>query len=558
MAVIDSKVLFITTSPRTPAKMVPEIKLLCDHFEGQPWNHDTQVAFMKLLREENFFHGSGANDPAFSARDRINRAPQALGFVTLRPTIQLTPAGRKLITAKRKEEVFLKQLLKFQLPSPYHKTRAGDDTFFVRPYLELFRLIRYFGSLKFDELMLFGLQLTHYERFDEVVNKIETFRADKAKHQGSYRLFLGEYTDRVISEIYADELAAGRTRTRESRDTSPAKFKETKASNMHDYADACVRYLRATGMVNISYVGHSLSIVPEKIEEVDYFLDYTDRKPRFIDDLTGYVSYLTSTELPYLLTDDKELLVERFKQEFPDILVPDGATAEQLKDLLDSYLDIRRNQLLDKEVEEIKDGKEYDDIKTVFKQIRERTLYDIPLMLEWNVWRAMTMIDGGNIIANLKFDDYGKPLSTAQGNMSDIICEYEGFDVTVEVTTATGQRQYEMEGEPVARHLGKHKKAVGKEAYCLFIAPTINPATVSFFYMLQKTNIDFYGGQSTIIPLDYEAFEKMLDDSFKAKYTPNQEQVKSIFTFSQEYAKQANGEQEWYNAVLNKALNWLE
>lgn len=558
MAVIDSKVLFITTSPRTPAKMVPEIKLLCDHFSGQLWNHETQVAFMDLLREENFFHGSGANDPAFSARDRINRAPQALGFVTLRPTIQLTPAGRKLITAKRKEEVILKQLLKFQLPSPYHTTRAGDDTFFVRPYLELFRLIRYFGSLKFDELMLFGLQLTHYERFDEVVYKIETFRAEKATHQGSYRQFLGEYTDKVISEIYADDLASGRTKTRESRDTSPAKFKKTKASNMHDYADACVRYLRATGMVNISYVGHSLSIVPEKIEEVDYFLDYTDRKPRFIDDLNGYVSYLTSAELPYLLTDDRELLIERFKQEFPNIPVPEGATAEQIKDLLDSYLVIRRDQLLNKEVEEIKDGKKYDDIKTVFQHIRERTLYDIPLMLEWNVWRAMTMIDGGNIVANLKFDDYGNPLSTAQGNMSDIICEYDGFDITVEVTTATGQRQYEMEGEPVARHLGKHKKAVGKEAYCLFIAPTINPATVSFFYMLQKTNIDFYGGQSTIIPLDYEAFEKMLDDSFKAKYTPKQEQVKSIFTFSKEYAKEAAGEQDWYNAVLNKALNWLD
>lgn len=115
-----------------------------------------------------------------------------------------------------------------------------------------------------------------------------------------------------------------------------------------------------------------------------------------------------------------------------------------------------------------------------------------------------------------------------------------------------------MEGEPVARHLGKHKKASGKDSYCLFIAPSINPATVSFFYMLQKTNIDFYGGASTIIPLDYEAFEKMLDDSFKAKYTPDQNQVKSIFTFSKEYAMKATGEQDWYNAVLQKALTWLD
>lgn len=67
MANINSKVIFVTTSPRTPAKMIPEIDLLYQNFAGQEWNNDTQIAFMKLLKEENFFNGEGANDPAFSA-----------------------------------------------------------------------------------------------------------------------------------------------------------------------------------------------------------------------------------------------------------------------------------------------------------------------------------------------------------------------------------------------------------------------------------------------------------------------------------------------------------
>ena len=83
MARIDSKVVFVTTSPRTPAKMIPEIDLLYQNFAGQKWNNDTQIAFMELLKDENFFNGEGANDPAFSARDRINRAPKALGFVSV-------------------------------------------------------------------------------------------------------------------------------------------------------------------------------------------------------------------------------------------------------------------------------------------------------------------------------------------------------------------------------------------------------------------------------------------------------------------------------------------
>jgi hypothetical protein len=31
----------------------------------------------------------------------------------------------------------------------------------------------------------------------------------------------------------------------------------------------------------------------------------------------------------------------------------------------------------------------------------------------------MTMLDGGEIKANLKFDDFGNPMLTAQGNMAD-------------------------------------------------------------------------------------------------------------------------------------------
>ena len=224
--------------------MIPEIELLNTHFAGQKWNIETQRAFMELLKEENFFNGEGANDPAFSARDRINRAPKALGFVTLSPTISLTPAGVELVNSARKDEIFLRQLLKFQVPSPYHKPSANSADFWVKPYLELFRLIRHFGSLKFDELMIFGLQLVDYREFDTIASTINEFRAAKAQNEGNYKKFRFEYLDQELRTIYADEIIAGNTRTRETNDASVAKFLKTKASNMRDYADACIRYLR--------------------------------------------------------------------------------------------------------------------------------------------------------------------------------------------------------------------------------------------------------------------------------------------------------------------------
>ena len=555
---IDSKVLFITTSPRTPEKMIPEIDLLSKNFEGKKWNTETQIAFMELLRNENFFNGSGNNDPAFSARDRINRAPKALGFILLEPTIKLTESGKALISAKRKEEVFLRQLLKFQIPSPYHTPSEKAADFYVKPYLEILRLIYTLGTLKFDELMIFGLQLTDYREFNNIVKKIEKFRIDREKTSKKYREFKYYAQMNELQEIYSSELAKGETSTRESNIATAKKFLQTKASNMHDYADACIRYLRATGLVSISHIGRSLSILPEKKKDVEFILNNISREPVFIDDKAKYLDYLGNSELPKLLTDNKDSLLQKIKEENPTEQIQESVTIHELKEKLDDLIITKREKLIQSQIAEIKDYKKYDDIQTTFTQIEENDIYDPSLILEWNVWRGMTMLDGGNIKANLKFDDFGNPMSTAQGNMADIVCDYETFGLTVEVTMASGQKQYEMEGEPVSRHLAKFKKETGKEAYCLFVAPTINEACIAHFYGLHNLNISYYGGKSVIVPLPLNVFKKMLEDSFKASYTPNPQQVKTFFEYSKSIASESQSEQEWYNKIVEKALNWLE
>lgn len=557
MARIDSKVIFVTTSPRTPAKMIPEIELLNTHFSGQKWDTDTQRAFMELLKEENFFNGKGVKDPAFSARDRINRAPKALGFVSLSPTISLTQAGTELVTSKRKEEIFLRQLLKFQVPSPFHKPTEKAAEFWVKPYLELFRLIRHFGSLKFDELRLFGLQLTDYRHFDSIVSKIDQFRIEKAQNQGNYKKFYKEYLQSELQQIFSDRIQSGKTKTRETKDASISTFLRTQASNLRDYADACVRYLRATGLVNISHIGKSLSIAPEKIEEVDYFLEHTDREPCFVGNEGLYIEYLGNPEFPVLLSDNRDLLVNKIQTEFPNITIEDAISLKDLKNILADELEGRKKKFINDQVAAIKDYRLFEDINTTFDQILDNSLYDTPLMLEWNTWRAITMMDGGKIKANLKFDDFGNPMSTAQGNMADIVCDYGDFGLTVEVTMQGGQRQYETEGEPVTRHLAKIKRETNKPAYCLFIAPNINDSCIAHFYALHKMNISYYGGTSTIIPLPLSVFIKMVEDSHNASYTPEPKHIQRFFEHSNELANSTNNEIDWYNRITKKALNWL-
>jgi len=537
--------------------MIPEIELLNTHFAGQEWNDNTQRAFMQLLKEENFFNGQGANDPAFSARDRINRGPKSLGFVILSPKISLTDAGLELIHSKRKEEIFLRQLLKFQVPSPYHKPSPNSADFWGKPYLELFRLVYHFGSLKFDELMMFGLQLVDYRNFESIVSKIEKFRNAKAENQGNYKGFKAEYLNSELRQIYNSDIASGKTKTRETNDDSIEKFLRTKASNLRDYADACVRYLRATGLVNISHLGKSISIVPEKAGEVEYFLRHTDRDPCYVNNEMLYISYLGNPQIPTLLTDDRVLLINKIRTEFPNIVVNENIGLQKLKDVLNTELEARKDQIITDQVVAIKDYRLFDDINTTFTQILNNSLYDVPLMLEWNTWRAMTMIDGGNIKANLKFDDFGSPMSTAQGNMADIYCDYEDFGLIVEVTMQSGQRQYETEGEPVTRHLAKVKRDINKPAYCLFIAPKINDACVAHFYALHKMNISYYGGSSTIVPLPISIFIKMIEDSHNASFVPEPRHIQRLFERSNHLAETTNNELEWYNGIKGAALNWL-
>lgn len=554
---VNSKTLFITTSPRTPFKMIPEIALLDEEMNGEEWTPETQAKFYYLLRDRDFFEGEESKTPALSARDRINRSPKALGFVSL-PIVGLTPVGKEFVESDNKEEILLRQMLKFQLPSPYHPLGNGAADFCVKPYLELFRLVNTLGELSFDELQIFGMQIVNYNFFDEIVEKIKKFRKDKEKQKISYREFKQRVFYREARIIYEEEISSGNISTRESRTTTITSFLDKKISNLRDYADACVRYLRSTGLVSVSATGKTLSIIPEKRKDVEYILATIDRRPKYIYDQYKYEGYLWNPAIPKLLTDDKETIIEKLKVEF-GINVDHALSINRLKDILNKNIQRRKEKKIAEDIIILKSYTLYDEIDKTFENMNKS--YEPSLFFEWNTWRAMTMLDGGKIKANLIFDDSGKPMNTALGKMADIECDYGDFDVTVEVSLSSGALQFKMEGEPVPRHIGIHKEKSNKPTFCLFIAPTINPATIAHFYSLYFSKIEMYGGKCTIIPLKLDTFRKMLKGAVDAPIKPNSGNIKRLFEKSQQFAKECylNEEDEsvWYNNITNEALNWL-
>ncbi len=134
---------FVTTSPRNPAKLRQELELL-SRFDGKNWwERDKQgqpihqLEFARLLGENEFFEGSIERNLAFAARDRL-RAPQMLGFAYVDEAriLRITPAGWQLVRNEHVNELFLRQLLKWQFPSWQHggnpRTRWRYEAHFHR------------------------------------------------------------------------------------------------------------------------------------------------------------------------------------------------------------------------------------------------------------------------------------------------------------------------------------------------------------------------------------------------------------------------------------------
>lgn len=549
-----TRTVFAFTSPRTIEKIIPEIDLLVKAFAGQPWTKTTQGDFFKKLSASEFFETrKESKNPDFSARERITRAPKALGFVDLKPKIQLTEVGQQLISGKRIHETIARQLFKFQLPSPYHKIPKDRD-FDVRPYLELLRITNELGNISKTEIAIFFVQLTNYRKFNDILNAIKEFRIDISKNKGNRKEFIDNIFTREILKVYSQEIELNDLKTRESEDKSFSKFIKTKKSNHIDYADALMRYLRATQYVSFDIHTFRMIVAPARKDEVDFILSSVDRMAISFKNEIEYKKYLFDPSSLKLLTDDRPYIEKKLLK--LNVNFDSHTSVDTLKDLLEKT----ESRLISVAIEEtalsLKNYKEYDDIINVFGKITKRDTPDPSLYLEWNIWRALVMINyAKEIKGNFRIDLDGIPLNTALGNVPDIIADYDNFKVIVEVTMSSGNKQYEMEGEPVARHFGKVQRESEVPVYCIFIAPKISEGALAHFFNLNRFNTKAYGGKTRIVPMSLSQFITFIsiakEKGFKASGT-----LKAFLDSLIDLNSKAADESEWFESIDDSIENW--
>jgi len=135
------------------------------------------------------------------------------------------------------------------------------------------------------------------------------------------------------------------------------------------------------------------------------------------------------------------------------------------------------------------------------------------------------------------------------------------FITLVEVTLSGGARQYDTEGEPVTRHIGRIQYQETQQnnpraVYGLFIAPSINPNTRHYFYVhLKHVSNPQFGGYLNIIPLTLDQF---IDIFRFCRNFPdfNRSVIKDLYDRIVELKNSTNDADEWENQICSEIEVW--
>lgn len=575
-----SRAWFFPTSPRSPYKLHGELQLL-KQLDGQVWNQQTQLAFAGLLAQYDGFSGSvSAKDPAFSARDRATRAPRLLGFVYLprkgqKGNLRFTEAGNAFLAAPVEEHplIFQRQLAKVQFKSPLHNT-GGFQQMQVRPLMLMIELLLKLKSLGKEEIALFCITLIDARQLNARIEKIQLYRdALKKCTLGQRKLEQKKLAQQWLTHIYKEDLTAGNTKLREGG----SDFLSKKHQTLRDYADATVRYLRATGLFTVTPHGQRLELVETFLEDAKflckkYGAGLSDSSSLNYDDYVQ--TYLGNPSLPALRKDSAKLqtvdlnnMLARLAKEWPSDAhkfqrAYDVARTQQerlqvlfrLEQSLRALCVKNQSQKLREDV-----ANNAIDVKKVFNDIasKSKEMLDRPLLYEWNTWRAMVLVnDATSVQGNFSTDVSGNPVMTASGGKADIEVEYEKFRLMVEVTLSRGSTQFAMEGESISRHLGqKQKESIEsgdkRPVFGLFVAESLNDTVIQHLMTQARYKSQIFKGSIRIVPLSRHDFERLMDAALASPSFTHQVLL-SFFTrvFSPQALKL--GELDWRERIKSE------
>jgi hypothetical protein len=358
------------TTVRNPWRIREGLRLLQELFAGHHWTPEGQAAYYRALVERGLIEPEGelprSQTQGINGRKWAAAANQ-LGFARAwaRPNsgpVEITPAGRALLDAdmeRLQQEVWLRQLLKYKLPSPLEQGIEYEG-FDVMPYRLTLKVVyelhrRELRGITKEEIALFLITAVRNAEADRVVERVIEYREERDRRVGlvAKRAFFRDQRERRVREIYAEEFRREYTILRRAvrlhRDGDPQAARRllksvaaggkggntTKAQTfvreamrllrgrggfddlrepfdgmrlavrggtLGDYADTTVRYSAITGLFSLS--GNKMVLIAERLPLIERlvaegFPSVPDRR---------YLEHFYADDTPRLPTDDEPFL----------------------------------------------------------------------------------------------------------------------------------------------------------------------------------------------------------------------------------------------------------
>lgn len=561
------------TSPRSPYKVIERLKLISS-LDGKDYDKDLQIEIGKRIREEseNLKVGLSSNSSTldFVGRDYITRAPKKLGIVYVpgvdKGKFELTEQGRNLINSKNMEFVMQRQIAKIQYPSPI-KVR-GTEKIKLIPLTATIKILKSVKDLSRSEVMMFVITIENFSTIDQSIIEILKFRENLKKIKGNLkrRKFRDEVGIKKLNLFYKNEDFS--IREKKGKKVDKSEFLRTKLRNHKDYADSIFRYFISTGLFKLNKKSRlEISKINEK--DADYLLETIGLEPKKFenDEKTFVKDYMGKENSISLYTDKPDNLLNKFDylkklSSTLDLKINTTEIDKRFKN--EKSLDIKKDIIvelqkkfiylkMEKFIKKLSERKknDFDEIVGHFEEISDRNseILDKPLQYEYNFFRAFSFIgDAEKIIPSLNFDEDINPLNTTS-NKPDLIIEYKDFILVVEVTLSAGQRQYESEGAPVFRHVGKCQNENNKPVFGLFICEKMDVNMPIEFLSRAMVKTKIYNGRVRILPIERSdfnlLFEKIYNEELKSDYLFGM--FNSLLDDNALNKYQEQGEEDWIN-----------
>jgi hypothetical protein len=511
----------ISTTVRNPDRILPFLKVL-KKIEGEDFDENIQKKFQILLiknrlykpnsltAELSDYYDPTTNEMTLKQAEEIfnhmvSRSKTLKNDIGLRGRTSVAPLTKMGLAIAKKNsgkvrltdlgnaflnrsidigDVYFRFFIKWQIPNPDSKDFKLKDGYNIKPFIGVLHLINSVNQSEIklgnkpkgiskQEFSVFGPTLINYKNIGEYTKKIINLREElKGKTKKEQKEIFNHHKTKCASEFLG---------------TDNIKEINKLLSNLQDYSDNAIRYLRLTRFFNVRGNGFYIDLEPRRSIEIDSLLAFDNAKSKSFNNNEDYLAYISDISEPQLPWETKEKYIDIIENIFDEIKMYEIDLEKgnieikefkimernELKNYITELREYRKtlqNKLNHKKSQNTEKIESYiSDLENIFD------FEDRPILLEkLSSLGLHALNDAFKIQPNYPVGDDNEPTFTAPANTPDIECFYDSFNAICEVTMLKSRDQWYNEGQPVMRHLRDFEKKYSEKKSLLYIYCTQN------------------------------------------------------------------------------------